>query len=135
MNVMVSGDTGCAASKKRVFLVDDHPLVRMGVTEMINAEPDLVVCGEAEDESQALAAIETLKPDVAVVDWSLKDKDASELIAALCRRRPRLPVLVLSVHEEELYGAQAMSNGACAYIMKHEATGKLVCAIRRAISR
>lgn len=114
--------------------MDDHAVVRMGVTAMINAEPDLVVCGEAEDERQALAAIKELHPDVAVVDWTLRAKDASELIATLGRQHPQLPVLVLSVHEEQLYGEEAIRAGARAYIMKHEGTDKLVGAIRQATS-
>ncbi|MFA6562005.1 MAG: response regulator transcription factor [Verrucomicrobiia bacterium] len=128
---MASKETAGVASKKRVLLVDDHAVVRMGLTGLINVEPDLVVCGEAEDESQAITAAKELQPDVAVVDWSLRNRDASELITTLCHQHPQLPVLVLSVHEEHLYGEQAIRAGARAYIMKHEATEKLIETIRR----
>ena len=113
----------------RVFLLDDHEIVRAALTTLINGEPDLIVCGEAEDEPHALAAIQELQPDIAVVDWSLRDQDASHLIATLRRRQPQLPVLVLSIHEREYYAERALNAGARGYIMKHEATHKLIEAI------
>ncbi|MBI5685921.1 MAG: response regulator transcription factor [Verrucomicrobia bacterium] len=128
---MASKGTIAAASKKRVFLVDDNEIVRAALTTLINAESDFVVCGEAEDENCALAAVKELQPDVAIVDWSLKEGDASKLITALSRRRPQVPVLVLSVHEKEYYAERATSAGACGYIMKHEAADKLIEAVRR----
>ena len=128
---MTSSATSGAMSRKRVLLVDDHAVVRAGLTGLINEEPDLVVCGEAEDESRALAAVRDLQPDVAVVDWSLRDRDASELIRTLSRQHPQMPVLVLSIHEEQHYAERAIRAGACGYVMKHEATNKLVTAIRR----
>lgn len=124
-------ETSGSAPKKRVLLVDDHAVVRMGLTQLINEEPDLVVCGEAEDERSALAVVKELHPDIAVVDWSLRDKDASSLIATLSQQYPRMPVLVLSVHEKQYYAEQAIRAGARGYVMKHEATEKLIEAVRR----
>lgn len=128
---MASRETEGATIKKRVFLVDDHEFVRRGLTALINAEHDLVVCGEAEGEDDALTAIQELQPDIAVVDWSLRDRDASQLIATLSRQRPQVPVLVLSVHEKQYYAERAVAAGARGYVMKHEATHKLIEAIHR----
>ena len=128
---MDSQKTNGSAPKKRVLLVDDHAVVRMGLTQLINEEPDMVVCGEAEDEGRALAAVKELHPDVTVVDWSLRDKDASSLITTLSQRHPQMPVLVLSVHEKQYYAEQAIRAGARGYVMKHEATDKLIEAVRR----
>ena len=113
-----------------MLLVDDYAAVRTGLTCVINAEPDLVVCGEAEDKSQALAAAKKLRPDVAVVDWCLGKEMASELISALSHQQPPVPVLVLSIYDEQLYAEQAVQAGARAYVMKHEATNKLIEVIR-----
>ncbi len=124
-------ETSGSVPKKRVLLVDDHAVVRMGLTQLINEEPDLVVCGEAEDERSALAVVKELHPDIAVVDWSLRDKDASSLIATLSQQYPRMPVLVLSVHEKQYYAEQAIRAGARGYVMKHEATDKLIEVVRR----
>ena len=130
MSAMTSQTTAGVAGKKRVLLVDDYAVVRKGLTCVINAEPDLVVCGEAGDESQALAAARELQPDVAVVDWCLGKGVSSELISTLSHQQPPVPVLVLSIYDEKLYAEQAIRAGASAYVMKHEATDKLVNAIR-----
>src|SRR2546428_12094158 len=89
--------------KRKVFLVDDHPLVREWLTNLINQQPDLVVCGEAESAPQALQAIALAKPEVAIVDISLKDSSGIELIKTLKQFRPAMSVLVLSMHDESLY--------------------------------
>lgn len=128
---MASRETGGATVKKRIFLVDDHEVVRTALTTLINTEPDLVVCGEAEDENHALAAVQKLQPDIAIVDWSLRDRDASQLIATLSRQHPQVPVLVLSIHEKQYYAERAIAAGARGYVMKHEATEKLIEAIHR----
>jgi two-component system, NarL family, invasion response regulator UvrY len=86
--------------RKTVLLVDDHPIVRMGLSMFINQKTDLVVSGEADDESSALAAVQRLQPDVAVVDWSLKDRDVSEMITTLRQRHPSLPILVLPTRQK-----------------------------------
>lgn len=127
----MASSTSCGVpSKTRVLVVDDHAVVRSSLIRLINEESDLVVCGEAEDERQALAAAEKLQADVAVVDWSLRDKDASELIATLSEHHPQMPVLVLSVHEEQYYAGPAIRAGARGYVMKQEATEKIIAAIR-----
>ena len=127
---MTSKEMPVATSKKRILVVDDYDAIRGGLTKLINTEPDLVVCGEAGDERSALAAVEELQPDVAVVDWSLKDKNASKLIATLSRQQPPVAVLVLSIHEEEYYADAAIRAGARGYVMKQEATETVIEAIR-----
>ncbi len=116
--------------RKKVFLVDDHPLVRMGLTNIINQEPDLAVCGETDGEGQVVQLVQGLQPDIAVVDWSLKDKDATGLIATLRQHLPQMPVLVLSMHEELFYAERALRAGADGFIMKQEATEKIIEAVR-----
>jgi DNA-binding NarL/FixJ family response regulator len=117
-------------TKKKVLVVDDHPIVRERLAELINQEPDLNVCGEAEDAREALRAVDTLQPDVAIVDITLKDTYGIELIKQLKERHPKLPVLVLSMHDESLYGERALRAGAKGYLTKQEATKKVVTAIR-----
>src|SRR3954465_8518749 len=92
------------SAKRRVFVVDDHPIVRERLAELINQEPDLNVCGEAEDANAALKAAAALRPDLAIVDITLKDTYGIELIKQLKYEHPGLPVLVLSMHDESLYG-------------------------------
>jgi DNA-binding NarL/FixJ family response regulator len=119
------------ALKSRVFVVDDHPIVRQGLALMINREPDLVVCGEAEEAQTALAAIEALRPDVLVVDISLPGPDGIDLVKTIRTRHAGLPVLVLSMHDESIYAERALRAGANGYIMKQEATERVLIAIRR----
>ena len=117
--------------KTKVLVVDDHPLVRERITELINQESDLVVCGDAEDVPQALKAVAATKPDVAIVDITLKDSYGIELIKQLKELYPDLPTLVLSMHDESMYGERALRAGAKGYLTKQEATKKVVDAIRR----
>jgi DNA-binding NarL/FixJ family response regulator len=121
-------------SKLRIFLVDDHPLVREWLTNLINTQPDLQVCGEAENGPQALQAILTLKPKVAIVDISLKDSSGIELIKDLKLNLPSLAVLVLSMHEESHYAERALRAGAAGYIIKRETTRKIITAIRQVLA-
>jgi len=120
-----------ASSKSKVFLVDDHPIVRQGLTLLINREPDLAVCGEAEEAGPALQQIEALKPDIVLLDISLSGPDGLELLKSLRLRAPSLPVLMLSMHDESHYAERALRAGANGYIMKQEATEKVLVAIRR----
>jgi DNA-binding NarL/FixJ family response regulator len=129
--VNVTKQPDAVSPPKKVLVVDDHAVVRKGLAMLINQENDLVVCGEAEDEQSALAAVLQLQPDVAVVDWSLKDKDAADMIVTFRQQRPQMPVLVLSIHEELLYAERALRAGARGYVMKQEAAGRIVDAIRR----
>lgn len=119
--------------KKRVLLVDDHPIVRQGLAQLINQEQDLLVCGQAEDAHKALEAIGALKPDIAIVDISLKTISGIELIKNIKIQYPNLHVLVLSMHDESLYAERALRAGAKGYIMKREVPEKLLGAIHRII--
>ena len=123
-----------ARGKRTVFIIDDHPIVREGLVQLINREPDLVVCGQAEDTYGAVKAMESLKPDIAVADISLKGADGMELIKNVKMRLPGLPVLVLSIHDESLYAPRALRAGALGYIMKQEATENVLVALRRVLS-
>jgi DNA-binding NarL/FixJ family response regulator len=120
-----------APSKKKVFVVDDHPIVRQGLALLINREADLTVCGEADGWPVALQAIAETKPDILMVDISLNGPDGLELLKNLRARDRDLPVLVLSMHDESIYAERALRAGANGYIMKQEATGKVIDAIRQ----
>ena len=119
--------------KKRIFLVDDHPLVREWLTNLINQQPDLIVCGETDSAPQALEAIARAKPDVAIVDLSLKDSSGFDLIKSLKQSETGAAVLVLSMHDEAHYAERALRAGARGYVMKRETTKKVVTAIRRVL--
>jgi DNA-binding NarL/FixJ family response regulator len=121
-----------ATKKARIFLVDDHPIVRQGMKELIEQEPDLTVCGEADNHLHALRGIAAAKPDGAIVDISLnKDMGGLELIKDLKVQFPDLPVLVLSFHDENVLAERALRAGAKGYVMKEQATEKVLIAIRR----
>jgi len=120
------------ASKVRVFVVDDHPIARHGLLQLIGLQPDLVVCGEASNAFEALESISSLEPDIVVSDLSLGNgTDGIELLGALKRSGTRVPVLILSVHDEARHAERALRAGASGYIMKHEATEVLLTAIRQ----
>jgi undecaprenyl-phosphate 4-deoxy-4-formamido-L-arabinose transferase len=120
-----------AAVRTKVLVVDDHPVLRMGLVQLINNEDDLEVCGEADNERSAFQAVHQLRPNVAVVDWTLGNKDAAELITTLRQDCPQMPVLVLSFHEEMAYAPRAHRAGASGYIMKQDGPNRIVAAIRR----
>ncbi len=120
-------------NRKRILLVDDHAVVRFGIAQLINQQSDLVVCGEKEDASQAMAAIDALKPDLVIADISLKDSSGLELMRNIKAQYPRLPVLVVSVHDESIYAEIAFRAGALGYLMKQEALEKILTAIRRVL--
>jgi DNA-binding NarL/FixJ family response regulator len=122
------------SNNKRIFLVDDHPLVREWLTNLINQQTDLAVCGEAETGPEALRAILDLKPDVAIVDISPKDSSGIELIKDLKQSIPGTAVLVLSMHEEPHYAERALRAGAKGYIVKRETTRKVIAAIRQVLA-
>lgn len=116
-----------------MLLVDDHPILRKGLAQMINMEQDLTVCGEAEEAGKAFELVGTLQPDVAVVDISLKTGNGIELVKNVKARYPELPILVLSMHDESLYAERALRAGSLGYIMKEEATEQVLVAIRRVL--
>ncbi|HXB74431.1 MAG TPA: response regulator transcription factor [Candidatus Acidoferrales bacterium] len=120
-----------AAKKATVLLVDDHPIVRQGLAQLINQEPDLEVCGHAEDAKGALLAIAACRPDIVILDISLNGPDGFEVLKDIRMRDEALPVLVLSMHDESLYAERALRAGANGYIMKQEATERVLQAIRR----
>lgn len=117
--------------KCRVLLVDDHPIVRQGLALLIDREPDLAVCGEADGAHSAFHAITTLRPDMVVLDISLNGPDGLDILKEIRIRTASLPVLILSMHDESIYAERAMRAGANGYIMKQEATEKVLVAIRR----
>jgi DNA-binding NarL/FixJ family response regulator len=123
-----------ATKKKTVFVVDDHPIVRQGLSLLINQEKDLMVCGVAEEMHSALSAIHSAKPDILIVDISLNGPDGLELLKNIRLTSPRLPVLILSMHDESIYAERALRAGANGYIMKQEATEKVLVALRRILS-
>src|SRR3984957_16065012 len=119
------------ASEARVFLVDDHPIVRQGLALFIGRGADLVVCGEADGGCGVLQRIAELRPDIVILDISLNGPDGLDLLKTIRTRDPGLPVLVLSMHDELTYAERALRAGANGYIMKQEATEKVLIAIRR----
>jgi DNA-binding NarL/FixJ family response regulator len=120
-------------ARKRILLVDDHAVVRFGITQLINRQSDLVVCGEEEDASKALDAISSMKPDLVIADISLKDSSGLELMRNIKAQFPRLPILVVSVHDESIYAELAFRAGATGYLMKQEALDRIPTAIRRVL--
>lgn len=121
-------------NKTQILLVDDHPVVRDGLTTIINHERDLNVCGEADDAHEALKAAAELKPDIVVLDISLKNSDGIELTKTIKSKYPKLPVVVLSVHDESVYAERALLAGAKAYLMKDAVSENIVKAIRTVLS-
>lgn len=122
------------AAKSRILIVDDHPIMRQGLALLIDREADLEVCGDAEEANAALRLVETKRPDLVVVDISLDGPDGLDLLKDIRAREPHLPVLMLSMHDEMLYAERALRAGANGYIMKQEATDKILIAIRRILA-
>src|ERR1700720_4167044 len=123
-----------AVTKRRILVVDDHPIVRQGLALLINREPDLVVCGEAEEAMGAMHVLASARPDVLVVDISLNGPDGLDLLKNVRISHSSLPVLILSMHDESIYAERALRAGANGYIMKQEATEKVLVAVRRILS-
>lgn len=120
-----------AKRKARILIVDDHPVVREGVGQRINQEPDLCACGEAGDANGAMTAIAELKPDAAIVDISLEGRSGLELIKNVKAKYPKLPILVLSMHDESAYAGRALQAGAKGYVMKGKPTSNLIDGLRK----
>jgi DNA-binding NarL/FixJ family response regulator len=118
----------------RILLVDDHPMVRERLADVINREADLVVSGEAEDRHGAIEAILAQPPDLVIVDLKLKNSDGLELIKDIRARWPKMRMLVVSMHDESLYAERVIRAGASGYITKQEATRKILLAIRRVLT-
>ena len=119
-----------APEAKRLLIVDDHPLFRKGLEELIRSDANFAVCGEADNAAEAMEVIRKLNPDMAIVDLSLPGANGIELIKNIRAEFPSLPVLVLSMHDESLYALRALRAGADGYVMKHEAMANVIQAIR-----
>ncbi len=125
--------TGVQTAKKRVFLVDDHPILRHGLATVLGQQPHLTICGEAGEPGEALDLIEKLRPDIVLVDLSLRTGDGIELLKDLRVRHPKLLTLVLSMHDETIYAERALRAGARGYVMKQEKLDRLLLAIGRVL--
>jgi DNA-binding NarL/FixJ family response regulator len=121
-------------AKKRILIVDDHPMMRQGLAQLINHESDLTACGEADTVAEALKRINADKPDLVLADISLPDRNGLELIKDVQALHPRLPVLVVSMHDESLYAERVLRAGGRGYIMKQEGGKMLMRAIRQVLS-
>jgi DNA-binding NarL/FixJ family response regulator len=123
-----------APAKKRVLIVDDHPIFRAGLTGLVNLEAELTVCGEANDAKQAMQALEKLHPDLVLLDMSLPGKGGLELLKDIRAIAPQTPVLIISMHDETLYAERVIKAGGRGYIMKQEGPEKIVQAVRKVLS-
>jgi DNA-binding NarL/FixJ family response regulator len=120
-----------APGKKKVLVVDDHPVFRAGLIGLLQHEPDLTVCGEAEDAARTIAAVERLLPDLVLLDMGLPDRSGLELLKDLQILRPGLPVLIISMHDETLYAERVLRAGGRGYIMKQAGPEKIIGAVRK----
>lgn len=120
--------------KRNVLIVDDHPLLRDGLAKVINQQADLAVCGEAADARAGLAAAAKLRPDVVIADLTMDEGNGLDLIKDLHLRRPAPPVLVLSMHHENLYAERAVRAGARGYVMKREPIAAVLAALRKVLA-
>ncbi len=120
--------------KKKILILDDHPVFRKGLAQLINEEDDMIVCAEAESVKGAIHSIKGHKPDLAIVDITLKNRSGMELIYHLKIRKKKLPVLVISMHDESLYAERVLRAGALGYITKQEMTRNVTHAIRHVLS-
>lgn len=118
-------------AKIKVFIIDDHPVTRGGITALVNQQKDLEVCGEAEGYRDAVKALKSTAPDIAIVDISLKDGSGLALIEDIKKTSPQVHILVLSMHEESLYAKKAFQSGAEGYVTKSEHPKQVLTAIRR----
>jgi two-component system response regulator NreC len=123
--------TPSVAAPARVVIVDDHPILRHGIAQLIAREGDFTVCGEAGSYDEALELLASLDVDLMLVDLSLEGQSGLDLIRAVRERQPQIRCLVLSMHDERLHAERALRAGARGYLMKQEATRKIVTALRR----
>ena len=125
---------GTPLAKHRIFIVDDHPIFRLGLSKLIGMEHDMEVCGEANNTVQALDALRRIEADVVVVDISLPGANGMELVKSLRAEHPKLPILVLSAHDEKLYALRALRAGASGFLMKRESESSFVPALRAVLA-
>ena len=119
--------------KRQILIVDDHPLFRHGLAQLLNAQEDLAACGEAEDAPAALEAVRESKPDLVIVDISLKGTNGVELMKSIKAESPKLPVLIVSMHDESLYALRALRAGAKGYVMKKQPLDDVMAAVRKVL--
>jgi DNA-binding NarL/FixJ family response regulator len=131
---MLPEHSGSKGARNTILIIDDHPIVRQGLALLINREADLEVCGDAEEAVSALRCIEELKPNLVIVDISLNGPDGLDLLKDIRMRYGSLPVLILSMLDESIYAERALRAGANGYIMKQEATERVLVAIRHILS-
>jgi len=128
-----TGSRAGIKARRRILILDDHPMTRYGLTQLINHEPDMLVCGEAECAPQALGAIKSARPDLVLADLTMPGKSGLEFIKDLQALYPGLPVLVVSMHDESVYAQRVLHAGARGYIMKNEGGEKVLEAIRQVL--
>jgi DNA-binding NarL/FixJ family response regulator len=134
MATVTMSERSATPGKKTVLVVDDHPLMRQGLALLINQQQDMEVCGEAEEAQAAMHAIARRRPDILILDISLNGPDGLELLKSIRASDPSLPVLILSMHDEAIYAERALRARANGYIMKQEASEKVLVAIRRILN-
>ena len=122
-----------AETKKRVLLVDDHPVLRKGLARLIDSKDDFVVCGEANNATEAMSLIRQLKPHLVIVDIGLPGASGIELTKSIRAEFPNIPVLILSMHEEALYATRALRAGAMGYIVKQDAVDNIGTALQETL--
>jgi DNA-binding NarL/FixJ family response regulator len=129
----MSCESNTKSKKHKILIVDDHPIVRRGLRELISDEPDLDVCSEAEDVAEALRLVEATRPDVVIVDLTLKSGHGLELIQEIKARYDRIKVLVSSMHDESLFAERSLRAGAAGYISKQESPERIIDATRQVL--
>src|SRR5215469_3179428 len=122
-----------ANSRKRILIVDDHPMTRHGLAQLMRHEPDLLVCGEAHSAHQAMSVIPSLRPDIVLADITMPGKSGLEFIKDMRVTHPEVPVLVMSMHDELIYAERVLRSGGRGYVMKSEGGEKVLEAIRRVL--
>src|SRR5246127_1482265 len=131
MTTLSLSEQTTATTRRTVLIIDDHPLLRQGLAMLINQQKDMQVCGEAEEAHTALQCIAQKRPDIVILDLTLKGPDGLELLKTIRATDSDLPVLILSMHDEAIYAERALRARANGYIMKQEATEKVLVAMRR----
>lgn len=129
----VTPRNGATVAVRQVFVTEDHPIFRHGLVQLINSEPDLMVCGEASSGAQALGALRNVTADLLVLDVSLHGANGIEITKQVLAEHPDLRVLILSMHDESLYALRALRAGACGYVMKREGVEVFLDAIRKVL--
>jgi DNA-binding NarL/FixJ family response regulator len=115
---------------KKIFLIDDHPVVRQGLKQLIGQEPDMTVCGEAEDPNEALEGLAETRPDLVILDLSMNNGDGIGFIKSIRQKYPDMAVLVLTMHDETFFAERALRAGASGFLTKQEASDKVLAAVR-----